>query len=348
MSIQIYTGLTSGLANAAAEGQTLEALGFDGVSTDETAHDPFLPLAIVAQHTKTLRLRTGIAIAFARSPMTLANLAHDLNSFSGGRFTLGLGSQIKPHITRRFSMPWSSPAARMREMVEAIRAIFANWYDGETLNFEGKFYTHTLMTPMFTPTDTEHGKPPIAVAAVGPLMTEAVGAVADGMFAHSFTTEAYLRQHTLPRLHAGLASTGRNPQDCRVSLGPFIVTGTTEEAFKKSRRTAADRIAFYGSTPAYRPVLELHGWGELQTELHKMTREGRWREMGALIDDEVLNTFAVVGEVKDIAPGIWRRYGDIIEDFSIGRVADVETVAEIAADLRALAAAPTPAQSRAT
>ena len=222
-------------------------------------------------------------------------------------------------------------------MVQAIRAIFANWYDGEELNFEGEFYTHTLMTPMFTPTNTEHGKPPILVAGVGPLMTEAAGACADGLLVHAFTTEAYLRQHTLPHLKAGLASENRQPKDCRVSYGPFIVTGTTEEEFKKTRKEVADRIAFYGSTPAYRRVLEVHGWGELQTELRDLTKQNRWGEMYELIDDEVIKTFAVVGEIKDIAPEIWRRYGDIADDLSIPRVVADEPLSEIVAELRRLA-----------
>jgi len=341
MSIRVYTALTSGLAKAAEEGRKLEALGFDGVVSNETTHDPFLPLAVVAQNTRRLRIQTSVAVGFARSPMILANLAHDLNAFSGGRFTLGLGSQIKPHITRRYSMPWSSPAARMREMVQAIRAIFADWYDGQKLDFEGEFYTHTLMPPLFRPENIEHGKPPINVAAVGPLMTETAGAVADGMIVHPFSTEAYMRQHTLPRLQAGLASAGRARQDCGVAYPPFMVTGATEEIFRKCREAVAKRIAFYASTPAYRPVLEQHGWGDLQTELTRMTKEGRWSEMDALIDDDILNTFAVVGEVKDIAPEIWSRFGDIVQEFTISsETVDMETLARIAADLRTLARRP--------
>lgn len=342
MAIRINTRLTRGIEGAAREAPELEALGFDGVSCDETAHDPFLPLAVAAQNTTKLNIKTGIAVAFARTPMLLANLSHDLHSFSGGRFTLGLGSQIEPHIKYRYSMPWSAPAARMREMVEAIRAIHAAWHDGEKLNFEGKFYTHTLMPPLFVPKDTSHGKPPIHVAAVGPLMTETVGAVADGLLVHAFTNEAYLRAHTLPHLEKGLASAGRTREQCRINYGPFIVTGTTEEGFKKMRRAVAERIAFYGSTPAYRGVFEIHGWGELQTELHRLTKENRWTEMHELIDDNVLNAFAVVGDVKDIARGIWKRFGDMVDDYSIPRMVEDDALAGILSDLRALASAPKP------
>jgi probable F420-dependent oxidoreductase len=340
MPIRIFAHLTDDLATAGQQAQEIEALGFDGVMSHESAHDPFFPLLMAAANSRRLQLMTDVAIAFARTPMTLANLAHDLNAFSGGRFVLGLGSQIKPHITRRFSMPWSQPAARMRELVQAIRAIFATWYDGAPLRFEGQFYTHTLMTPAFTPSNTMHGKPSIGIAAVGPLMTETAGAVADRLFVHPFTTETYLREFTLPHLHKGLDSANRPAGACQLVYDPLIVTGATPETFARSRKAIADRIAFYASTPAYRPVLDAHGWGELQPELQAMTKSGRWSEMGSLVTDEMVRTFAVVGEVKDIAPQIWTRYGDLVADFGLAS-AEVhrETLAQIAADLRAKAAA---------
>ncbi|HKU99743.1 MAG TPA: TIGR03617 family F420-dependent LLM class oxidoreductase [Vineibacter sp.] len=335
MPIRIFAHMTGDLAKAAQEAREIEALGFDGAVSHETSHDPFFPLVLAAANTTRLHLMTDVAIAFARSPMTLANVAHDLNAFSGGRFTLGLGSQIKPHITRRFSMPWSHPAARMRELVQAIRAIFATWYDGAPLHFEGQFYTHTLMTPAFTPSDITHGKPAIGIAAVGPLMTETAGAVADRLFVHPFTTETYLRRHTLPHLKAGLESANRPADACQLLYDPMIVTGTTAETFARSRKAMADRIAFYASTPAYRPVLDAHGWGELQPELQAMTKAGRWSELGNLVTDDMLSTFAVVGEVKDIAPQIWARYGDLVTDFGLSSSAiDRATLAQIAADLR--------------
>ncbi len=339
MPIRIFAHLTDDLATAGQQAREIEALGFDGVLSHESAHDPFFPLLLAAARSQRLHLMTDVAIAFARTPMTLANLAHDLNAFSGGRFVLGLGSQIKPHVTRRFSMPWSHPAARMRELIEAIRAIFATWYDGAPLRFEGQFYTHTLMTPAFTPTNTKHGKPPIGIAAVGPLMTETAGAVADRLFVHPFTTEAYLRQATLPHLRKGLDSTGRDPGACQLVYDPMIITGTNEAQFAAARKALADRIAFYASTPAYKPVLDAHGWGALQPELQAMTKSGRWSEMGSLVTDEMLRTFTVMGEVKDIAPQIWSRYGDLVADFGLASsVVGRETLAQIAADLRAKAA----------
>lgn len=340
MKLRVFGVLGAPIARAAAQALEYERLGFDGVATQETAHDPFLPLALAAQQTKSLELMTGIAVAFARSPMTLAQVAHDLNSLSGGRFILGLGSQVKAHIERRFSMPWSHPAARMREMVEAIRAIFAAWYDGEKLAFEGQFYRHTLTSPAFTPTDTEAGKPPIFTAAVGPHMTETAGAVADGLIIHPFTTERYLRGVTLPHLRAGLESAGRPATACRTCLAPFIVSGRNEGELSRARRIVADRVAFYASTPTYRPVLEQHGWGELQSQLHALTREGRWAQLGSLVTEEVLEQFAIVGEVPEIAPKIWKRFGDVISDFSlVAEGLDLATLSAIARDLKAQAPA---------
>ncbi len=339
MTIRIFATLDGPLAQVGAEAAQREQLGFDGVATRETAHDPFLPLTLAAEHTTKLQLMTAIAVAFARSPMTLAQVAHDLNSVSRGRFILGLGSQVKAHIERRFSMPWSHPAARMREMVQAIQAIFAAWYDGKKLAFDGQFYQHTLTSPMFTPQDTQAGKPAIFVAAVGPQMTETAGAVADGLIIHPFTTEAYLKKVTLPHLHLGLQSAGRRGIAYRTCLAPFIISGRSEEELAKARHLTADRIAFYASTPTYRPVLEQQGHGELQSRLHALTRQGRWSELGSLITEDVLQQFAVVGTVSEIAPKIWARFGDVITDFSLtAEHLDVEALSEIARDLRQLSA----------
>ena len=333
--LRIHSYLGPDLGNVPKEARRFEELGFDGVMTGEAAHDPFLPLLLAAEHTSRLRLMTGIAVAFARNPMLLAMQAHDLNAYSGGRFTLGLGSQIEPHITRRFSMPWSKPAARMREMIAAIRAIFAEWYDGVRLDFKGEFYTHTLMTPTFRPTNTESGKPRICCAAVGPLMTRLAGEVADGLYLHSFTSEAYIRNHSMPALHDGLESSQR-PQDAlRVCYWPFLVTGADEDTFERARQDVLRRVAFYASTPAYRPVLEQHGWGELQPRLQAMTREGRWDDMARLITSEILETIAVVGEPRVAARLLVERYGDLVHDLVLASdVVPPETLAEIAAGVR--------------
>lgn len=296
-----------------AQARELEQMGYSGVMTAETSHDPFFPLLVAAQQTSRVDLMTSIAVAFARSPMILANIGHDLNAASKGRFVLGLGSQIKPHITKRFSMPWSNPAARMREFILAMRAIWANWHQGEPLAFTGKFYTHTLMTPFFTPTNNEYGAPRVFLAAVGPMMTEVAGEVADGVIIHAFSTEKYIRETTLPALERGFAKAGKKRQDFEISYPVFVVTGKNEEAMEQAKVATRQQIAFYGSTPAYKPVLDSIGAGELQGELNTMSKQGRWEEMGGLIDESMLKEFAVIGEPSTIAGQILSRYGDIID-----------------------------------
>jgi probable F420-dependent oxidoreductase len=303
----------TGIAEAARQA---EANGYDGVWTAETSHDPFLPIAIGAEATEKLEFGTGIAVAFARNPMNLAVLANDLQHLTKGRFMLGLGSQIKPHITKRFSMPWSHPAPRMREMILAIRAIWNTWSTGEKLDFRGEFYTHTLMTPFFVPEENPYGHPPVLLAAVGELMTEVAGEVGDGLLVHGFSTERYIREVTLPALERGAAKAGKSRADLQVSYPGFVVTGATDADVAAASQAVRQQIAFYGSTPAYRPVLELHGWGDLQTELNTLSKRGEWVKMGELIDDEVLEAFAVVCPIDQVATQVKARFGDVIDRFS--------------------------------
>jgi probable F420-dependent oxidoreductase len=268
--------------------------------------------------------------------MILANIGHDLNAYSRGRFTLGLGSQIKPHITKRFSMQWGAPAAQMRELVLAMRAIWANWYDGAPLEFVGEYYRHTLMTPAFTPENREYGAPKVILAAVGPHMTEVAGEVADGMIIHPFSTLPYIESVTLPAIERGLAKSGRSRDDFEISYSCFVVTGRTEEEFAAARKAARERIAFYGSTPAYKGVLEAIGVGELQSELNAMSKQGRWQEMGTLITDDILDAFGVVGEPSDIAAEMLARYGSFTDRTSASfPVADDAERQAIIARLRA-------------
>jgi probable F420-dependent oxidoreductase len=317
--MKLDTTLMGSVTAPAAKAAELEAAGYSGAWTAETSHDPFLPLAAATTSTSEIELGTAIAVAFARNPMLLANIGWDLQAMSGGRFVLGLGSQIKPHITKRFSMEWSKPAARMREMIQAIRAIWDTWLTGAPLQFRGEFYRHTLMTPFFTPPASDlgdFGVPKIFLAGVGELMTEVAGEVCDGFFCHGFTTERYLREVTLPALERGRAKAGKTMDGFEI-VGPgFVVTGTTDEQMEQAATGTRRQIAFYGSTPAYRPVLELHGWGGLQDELNTLSKQGKWVEMGELIDDEILSTFAVVASPEEIAPELGRRYGDIISRIS--------------------------------
>jgi probable F420-dependent oxidoreductase len=314
--MRVDGGADPNLSRTVAAATGAEAAGYDGLWTAETNHDPFLPLTLAAEHTDRIELGTAIAVAFARNPMTLAQTAHDLQRYSEGRFILGLGSQIKPHITRRFSMEWSKPAARMREMIAAIHAIWACWDEGEQLDFRGDFYQHTLMTPFFNPGPNPHGPAKIFLAGVGRLMTEVAGELCDGFFCHAFTTEQYLREVTLPALERGATRAGRALGDIEVSGPAFVATGADEASFEASKDGVRQQISFYGSTPAYRPVLELHGWGDLQDDLTTLSKRGEWVEMGSLIDDDILETFAVVAEPAQVAAKLGDRYGDIVDRIS--------------------------------
>ena len=336
--MKVDAGIGLDLTKAGTQAQELEDAGYSGIWTAETNHDPFLPLVLAAEHTERVELGTSIAVAFARSPMTLANTGWDLQAYSGGRFVLGLGSQIKPHITKRFSMPWSHPAPRMRELVLAIRAIWAAWNDDAKLDFRGDFYSHTLMTPFFNPGRNPHGNPTVFLAGVGERMTEVAGEVCDGFICHGFTTERYLREVTIPALLRGRAKAGRSDLEGFEIVGPsFVVSGNDDEQLAAAAQGTREQIAFYGSTPAYRPVLDLHGWGGLQDDLNAMSKQGRWVEMADLVDDEILNTFAVVGEPERIAPELRRRYGDCIGRISLYTPykSDPERWKRVLADLQA-------------
>lgn len=289
------------------------ARGFDGWFTAEVGYDPFVACAVAADVSGgDLDIGTAIAVAFGRTPMTVAYSANDLQGLTGGRFTLGLGSQIRPHIERRYSMPWSRPAARMREFIAALRAIWHAWEHEEKLDFRGDFYQHTLMTPFFAGTNHGFGPPAVAMAAVGPLMTKVCGEAADLFLAHPFTTADYLREESLPRLREGAEGVGRDPSELGVAVTTFVVTGRTDEERAGVEALVRAQIGFYGSTPAYRPVLEHHGWGELQTTLNQLSKEGRWGEMGGIIDDDVLHAFALVVDDPDqVGQAYLDRFGDV-------------------------------------
>jgi probable F420-dependent oxidoreductase len=314
--MKVDGGIPPDLAAVPEAAREVEAAGYDGAWSAETNHDVFLPLLLAAEHTERLQLGTAIAVAFPRSPMHLAILGHDLQTYSKGRFLLGLGSQIKAHIEKRYSATWTRPAARMRELILATRAIWDCWNNGTKLDFRGDFYTHTLMTPFFNPGPTPYGPPKVFLAAVGPRMTEVAGEVCDGLLAHGFTTETYLRETTLPAVERGLAKAGRTRGDFEISLPVFVVTGTDERQMVAADRGVREQVAFYGSTPAYRGVLDAHGWGDLQGELNALSKEGKWQEMGTRIDDDVRDAFAVVGEPEAVPELIRSRYGDIIDRVS--------------------------------
>jgi probable F420-dependent oxidoreductase len=314
----------------------LEEIGYDGAFSFEAKLDPFLPLVLAAEHTTRLRLGTAIAISFARNPMNLANLAHGLQAISGGRFILGLGSQVKPHIEKRFSMPWSRPAARMREQVLAIKAIFACWEGKADLDFRGEFYTHTIMIPAFDPGPNPFGPPPIFTGGFGPLMTAVAGEAADGFFAHPFNSRKSLLENTMPALEKGLAKSGRTRDDLEIICATLTVTADDEQELERVKLAARKQLAFYGSTPAYKPTLDCHGWDALHQDLNRMSKQGKWDEMTDLIDDEILETLAVVGPRDTIAGKLRERLDGIADGVSLthNRAPDPTQWADVVADLK--------------
>jgi probable F420-dependent oxidoreductase len=314
----------------------LEEIGYDGAFSFEAKHDPFLAAAVAAEHTEHIRLGTAIAIAFARNPMNLANLGYDMQSISGGRFVLGLGSQVRPHIEKRFSSTWSHPAKRMREIVLAIRAIWDCWEGKAPLAFEGEFYTHTIMIPAFNPGPNPYGPPPIFMGGFLPLMTAVAGEVADGFISHPFNTRKSLLENTMPRLEKGLAKSGRTRADLEIMSSTLVVTADTEELFEQSKLAARKQLAFYGSTPAYKPTLDCHGWGDVHTELNTMSKHGKWDDMTGLITDEILEAIAVVGPRREIAKKLTERLDGIADSVSIthNRFPDPSHWADIVRELK--------------
>lgn len=311
--LKIDGGIPNRLARVAEAAAALERDGYDGGWTAETSHDPFLPLLLASEHTSRLELGTNIAVAFARNPMIVANIGWDLQAYSKGRFILGLGTQIQPHIEKRFSMPWSHPARRMREFVSALHAIWSAWKDGTKLRFEGDFYTHKIMTPMFTPEPQPYPAPKVFIAAVGEAMTEMCAEVAAGHLGHPMVSKRYLDEVTLPALNRGMQRSGRDRDDFEVSCEVMVATGVDDAELAAAIAATRKQIAFYGSTPAYRKVLELHGWGDLQTELHRLSLQGEWDTMGSLIDDEMLGAFAVVGPVEKVGAVLRSRCDGVVD-----------------------------------
>src|SRR4051794_29932100 len=322
MRVDTFLGSIEQAPGAAREA---ESAGYAGAFTGEVSADPFLPLVAAAAVTERLELGTAIAVAFARSPMTVAYTANDLQLASHGRFILGLGSQVRAHIARRFAMPWGRPAEQMRDFVLALRAIWQSWSSGESLDFDSTHYRHTLMTPMFVPPPHDFGPPPVFVAGVGAAMTRIAGEVADGFVCHAFSTPEWIREHTLPALLEGRRAAGDTLDGFTVKASVFLATGTDEQVETAVAQIRA-QLAFYASTPAYRPVLELHGWGELGAELTRLSKAGDWSAMSAHVTDDVLDAFAVVAPPDKVAAVVADRYGGLVQRISFlphGPPADV-------------------------
>ncbi len=328
-------GYQESVAEAAAQAGRAERDGYDTWWATETKADPFLECLAAAEHTERIAIRTGIAVAFARNPMTVALQANDVQAYSNGRFELGLGTQVKAHITRRYAMPYDHPARRMREFVRAIRAIWAAWASGERLSFEGEFYSHTLMTPMFDPGPNPHGNPPIFVAAVGPLMTEVAAEVADGVVLHGLCTERYLREVTLPALERGAQRSGRSLDGFDINMPGFIAVYDNERERAERVGKVKAQIGFYASTPTYRRVLALHGWESVGEELTAMSKRGEWGMLANLVTDEMLDALAIVGSTAEVAEEIERRYGDVVTRIVLPGADEPEASRQVKDALRA-------------
>ena len=316
----VYSLKSRDLNAVGAEAAWAESMGYDGIATNETAHDPFLPLAVAATTTRRVTLETHVAIAFPRSPMVLAYTARDLQDASGGRFRLGLGTQVKGHIERRFATRWGgSPGPRLREYVQSLQAIWNCWDTGSNLEYAGDFYQFSLMTPFFSPGPSEYAHPEVFTAAVNGYNCLVAGECSDGLMLHSLTSPEYVRQIVKPNIAEGARRAGRDPADLSVVGGGFIVTGPNQAAIKAMDAETRRRIAFYSSTRTYFPVLVCHGFEDIGRQLHRLSLEGKWEEMGALVPDEMLDAFAIIGEYDEI-PGMFKeRYGGLVDEmhFSI-------------------------------
>ncbi|PKB78346.1 MAG: LLM class F420-dependent oxidoreductase [SAR202 cluster bacterium Io17-Chloro-G9] len=310
----IYHLNTSDVRNIPGEARWAEDMGYDGLSVEETAHDPFSALMLAATTTSRVTLETRVAIAFPRSPMVVAQSARDLQDFSGGRFRLGLGTQVKGHIERRFSVPWISPGPRIREYVQALHAIWDNWQDGKRLDFQGRFYTFNLMTPFFSPGAGVHPKPPVSISAVNPYNCRVAGQVCDGLALHPLISPRYITEAITSNIETGAHREGRDPTDVKLSSSGFIITGPNAKTIDARKEATKQRIAFYASTRTYFPVLELHDYQELGQRLHALSLQGQWAEMTRLVSDEMLETFAIIGGYDDIALRIKEQLGALVDE----------------------------------
>jgi probable F420-dependent oxidoreductase len=333
--MKIDVQLSNSVADAAKRAQALERTGVDGVFSFENAHDVFFPL-VAAAPVCSLDLMTNVAMAFPRSPMHMAHAAYDLQLLSEGRFRLGLGSQVRAHVEKRYGATWGVPVAHMRESVQATKAILQSWQDGSRLNFRGEYTRHTLTTPAFNPGPNPFGVPKVLVGALGPKMNQMAAEVADGNLVMPFNTARHMRERTWPAIDAGLESANRKRSDIEVTAEVLVGVGRNDEELEAARgvRTV---LAFYGSTPAYKAVLDLEGWGELQSELNALSKQGDWMTMTSLITDDMVDTLAVHGSPDAVAAEIVRRYGDCdrICAYFPGYRAHDDLVAEFVAAMRA-------------
>ncbi len=331
------------LRRTAVSAKASEMAGYDTLLTVENKHDPFLAHAIAAVSTDRIELGTNVAISFPRSPMVMANVCWDLQNASRGRFVLGIGPQVRPHNERRFSVPWTAPAPRMREYVMALRAIWTCWEKGEKLDFRGRYYTFTLMPPYFVPPSIGQRMVPVTLAAVGEHSLRLAGEVGDGVRLHPFCTRRYMEEAIFPRLHEGMARSGRPREHFEITGGGFIATGKDAAAVARQFEWVRGRIGFYGTTPSYWPVFEMHRLGDLGRELNQMSKQGKWAELASRVSDDVVHLFTAVGTHKEIAARIETRFGGLSDAISLrGDPTDMSHIpSDLIQDIRRI---PTPFQ----
>jgi len=316
----LYHLTTNNLKGIAEEAKWAESMGYDGLCTEDAAHDPMLPLLMAASTTSKVTLETRVTIAFPRSPMVLAYSARDLQDFSGGRFRLGLGTQVKGHIQRRFSTEWDAPGPRMREYVQSLHAIWGAWQTGERLEYHGEYYNFSLMTPFFSPGRSEQPEPPVFISAVNPYNCRVAGEVCDGVALHPLTTPKYLKEVIKPNIATGAARSGRDPKSVNLSNSSFVITGPNQAAINANKEAVKKQIAFYCSTRSYSKILDVHGFQDLGVWLHEMSLKQQWDQMAELITDEILDVFAVVGGYREI-PGLMKeRFDGILDEVVLNAI----------------------------
>ncbi|GMU40399.1 MAG: LLM class F420-dependent oxidoreductase [Chloroflexota bacterium] len=340
MPMTVGTGLGTDYWNIPAQAKRLEDLGYDIASNGETQHDPFLPLMLGIEHTQRMHFST-LAIAFPRSPYVTANMAWDLAKFSGGRFVLGLGTQVKGHNERRFSVPWAAPGPRIRDYVNMVRAVWDSWQNGTKPNFESEHYQYKLTSPFFNPGPIEHPNIPIVIAAVNPFNARLAGEVCDGIAIHGFSTFKYIKEVLIPAVHEGARRAGKDPKDLQIRGGGFIVTGRTEEEVAKAKERSRRQISFYASTRSYSNVMKTHGWADEAAQLHRLSVEGKWDDMVGLITDDMMEEFCVIGTWDELPAKMREKYAGVNTQitFSAGEPKNPDEAAqirEIIADLKTI------------
>jgi len=342
MPMTVGTGVGTDMKTIPERARKLEELGYDSISVGETSHNPFLPLVLVAEHTERMKFGSSVAIAFPRVPHISANIAWDLSNYSGGRFVLGLGTQVKGHNERRFSVPWAPPGPHLRDYINCMRAIWDSWQNGTKPDYEGEYYQYKLTSPFFNPGPIEHPDIPVIISAVNPFNARLAGEVCDGIAIHGFSTFRYIKEVLIPAVHEGARRAGKDVSQVQVRGGGFIVTGRTEEEVAAVKERSRRQLSFYASTRSYSNVMKLHGWADEAAHLHRLSVEGKWDDMVGLITDEMMEEFCVIGTWDELPGRMREKYAGINTQISFSadpkNPDEDEQIKEIIAELKTIPA----------